>query len=95
MTEAEITELLFRRAPLTHSDLALVFGHHAPHVSAERARHGAFLFLHGHTPRLLLSGGATGDDGQSEAEHPARLAEAVRLERADGTANKRATTRWR
>jgi hypothetical protein len=65
MTEAEITELLFRRDPLTHSDLALVFGHHEPCVSAERARHAAFLFLHGHTPRLLLTGGATGDDAVS------------------------------
>src|SRR5262245_54114396 len=75
MTEAEITELLFKRDPLTHSDLALVFGHHDPDVSSERARHAAFLFHHGHTPLLLLSGGATGDDGRSEAKHMAAVAE--------------------
>jgi hypothetical protein len=46
------------------------------HVSAERARHAAFLFLHGHTPRLLLSGGGPGDDGRSEAEHMAAVAQA-------------------
>src|SRR5262249_11200148 len=68
MTEAEITELLFKRDPLSRSDLALAFGNSDRHVSAERARHAAFLFLHGHTPRLLLSGGDTGDDGRSEAE---------------------------
>ena len=63
MTEAEITEVLFKRDPLSRSDLALVFGNSDRHVAAERARHAAFLFLHGYTPRLLLSGGATGDDG--------------------------------
>ncbi len=74
MTAGEITELLFRRDPLSRSDLAFVFGHHDPHVSAERARHAAFLFLHGHTPRILVSGGATADDGRSEAEHMAAVA---------------------
>ena len=59
MTEAEITEVLFKRDPLSRSDLALVFGNSDRHVSAERARHAAFLFLHGYTPRLLLSGGGT------------------------------------
>ena len=76
MTEAEITEVLFKRDPLSRSDLALVFGNSDRHVSAERARHAAFLFLHGHTPRLLLSGGGTGDDGRSEAEHMAAVAQA-------------------
>jgi hypothetical protein len=76
MTEAEITEVLFRRDPLSRSDLALVFGNCDRHVSATRARHAAFLFLHGHTPRLLLSGGGTGDDGRSEAEHMAAVAQA-------------------
>jgi uncharacterized SAM-binding protein YcdF (DUF218 family) len=75
MTETEITELLFRRSPLSRSDLALVFGHHDPDVSAERARHAAFLFLRGHTPLLLLSGGGTGEGGRSEAEHMAAVAE--------------------
>jgi hypothetical protein len=81
MTEAEITEFLFRRDPLSRSDLALVFGHHDPHVSVERARHAAFLFLHGHTPRLLLSGGATGNGGQSEAEHMAAVAQSLGVPR--------------
>jgi uncharacterized SAM-binding protein YcdF (DUF218 family) len=76
MTEAEITELLFRRDPLSHSNLALVFGNTDSQVSAERARHAASLFLGGHTHRLLLSGGATGDDGQSEAECMAAVAKA-------------------
>src|SRR5215831_3406604 len=39
MTEAEITEVLFKRDPLSPSDLALVFGNSDRHVSAERARH--------------------------------------------------------
>jgi uncharacterized SAM-binding protein YcdF (DUF218 family) len=77
MTEAEITELLFRRDPLAGSDLAFVFGHHDAHVSTERARHAASLFLHGHTSRLLLSGGATGNGGQSEAEHMAAVAQGL------------------
>jgi uncharacterized SAM-binding protein YcdF (DUF218 family) len=76
MTEAEITEHLFRGDPLSHSDLALVFGNTVPHVSAERARHAASLYLGGHTPLLLLRGGATGDDGRSEAEHMAAVAKA-------------------
>src|SRR5262245_46854513 len=81
MTEAEITELLFRRDPLAGSDLALAFGHHDPHVSAERARHAAFLFLHGYAQRLLLSGGATGNGGQSEAEHMAAVTEGLGVPR--------------
>src|SRR5215470_3326485 len=76
MTEAEITEVLFKRDPLSRSDLAVVFGNSDRHVAAERARHAAFLFLHGHTPRLLLSGGGTGVDGRSEAEHMAAVAQA-------------------
>jgi uncharacterized SAM-binding protein YcdF (DUF218 family) len=75
MTEAEITELLFRRSPLSHSDMALVLGNSDPHVSTVRARHAASLYLGGHTPLLLLSGGATGGDGRSEAEVMAAVAE--------------------
>jgi uncharacterized SAM-binding protein YcdF (DUF218 family) len=40
------------------------------------SRVARFLFLQGHTPRLLLSGGGTGDDGRSEAEHMAAVAQA-------------------
>jgi len=68
MTEPEITELLFLRDPPARSDLALVFGHHDVRVSTQRARHAASLFLGGHTPRLLLTGGPTGENDQSEAE---------------------------
>lgn len=74
MTESEITELLFLRDPLASSDLALVFGHHDLRVSAQRARHAAALFLGGHTPRLLLTGGATGGEERSEAEVMAAVA---------------------
>lgn len=74
MTEAEITELLFVRDPLARSDLAIVFGHHDPDIAGQRARHGAALFRRGYTPRLLLTGGPTGDDDQSEAELMAAVA---------------------
>jgi hypothetical protein len=74
MTEAEITDLLFRRDPLSRSDLALVFGNSDAGASAERARHAASLFLGGHTPLVLLSGGATSEGGRSEAEHMATVA---------------------
>jgi uncharacterized SAM-binding protein YcdF (DUF218 family) len=76
MTDPEITQLLFTRDPLACSDLAIVFGNIDPHLSAERARHAASLFRDGHTPRLLLSGGATRNDGRSEALHMAAVAQA-------------------
>src|SRR5579883_12717 len=74
MTEAEISELLFVRDPLARSDLAIVFGHNEPAVSAQRARHASDLFLGGHAPRLLFTGGPTGDDLLSEAEVMAAVA---------------------
>ena len=74
MTEAEITELLFVRDPLARSDLAVVFGHYDPSVSRQRARHAASLFLGGHTPRILFTGGPTGENDRSEAEVMAAVA---------------------
>jgi uncharacterized SAM-binding protein YcdF (DUF218 family) len=74
MTESEVTELLFVRAPLARSDLAIVFGHHDAGVSAQRARHASSLFLGGHTPRLLFTGGPTGEGEESEAESMAAVA---------------------
>lgn len=74
MTDAEITDLLFVRDPPAQSDLALVFGHHEPGVSALRVAHAASLFLAGYTPRLLLSGGVTDGTGRSEAERMAAIA---------------------
>lgn len=57
MTDAAITELLFVRDPLARSDLALVFGHHEPDLSALRVTHAASLSSAGYTPKLLLSAG--------------------------------------
>ena len=68
MTDAEITELFFIRDRLSRSDLAIVFGHHEPAISAQRASHPAFLYLGGYTPLLLLTDGVTGEILSSEAE---------------------------
>jgi uncharacterized SAM-binding protein YcdF (DUF218 family) len=76
MTDDEITRLLFLRDPPEPADLALVFGHCDPAVSAARVRHAVRLFRAGLVPELLVSGGATsGRDGETEAGLMARLAE--------------------
>ena len=74
MNDSEITNLLFVRDPDSLSDLAVVFGHHEPCVSAQRVTHAAALLLAGLTPRLLLSGGVTDRGDRSEAESMAAIA---------------------
>jgi hypothetical protein len=41
MTVREVTEFLFVRDPPGRSDVAIVFSHHDPAVSARRGRHAA------------------------------------------------------
>src|SRR5262249_17008843 len=73
MTEAEITEFLFLEDPPGRSDLAIVFGHEDPELSGRRVRHAASLYLESLTPRLLLTGGVTGQCAESEAQHMAKV----------------------
>jgi uncharacterized SAM-binding protein YcdF (DUF218 family) len=77
MTVEEVTTLLFIRDPECRADLTLVFGHHEPELAAQRARHAASLFTRGLTPRLLFSGGTTGQYRESEARFMAGVAESL------------------
>ncbi|HEY7311353.1 MAG TPA: YdcF family protein [Gemmataceae bacterium] len=74
MTDDEITDLLFFRDPPGRSDLAMVFGSHEPTLAVERARHAASLYRSGLTPRLLFTGGPTGNGSLVEAEAMAAVA---------------------
>jgi vancomycin permeability regulator SanA len=71
----EEARILFLKDSPERADLALVFGHCDPRVSASRTRHAAKLFLEGFVPRLLLSGGSDSRGCKtSEAEQMARVA---------------------
>jgi uncharacterized SAM-binding protein YcdF (DUF218 family) len=75
MTDDEITRLLFLQDPPEVADLALVFGHRDPAVSAARVGHAVRLFRAGLVPELLVSGGPTADrGGVTEADFMAHLA---------------------
>jgi uncharacterized SAM-binding protein YcdF (DUF218 family) len=74
---ADITRLLFVRDQPAVADLALVFGHSDRTVAAARVRHAAGLHAAGFVPKLLVSGGATSDPSESEANHMARVARSL------------------
>jgi uncharacterized SAM-binding protein YcdF (DUF218 family) len=63
---------LFLRHPPERADVAVVFGHSDPGLSAARARHGTSLFHERLAPLLLLSGGAVGGP-TAEAEQMAAV----------------------
>jgi len=70
----EDARVLFLKDPPEKGDLALVFGHHDPEVSAFRARHAASLFQAKLVPRLLLSGGKGPRGERTEAQQMAAIA---------------------
>jgi uncharacterized SAM-binding protein YcdF (DUF218 family) len=63
---------LFLRHPSERADVAVVFGHSDPGLSAVRARHGAKLFHERLAPMLVLSGGAVAGT-TAEAEQMAAV----------------------
>ena len=82
LSEGAAKALFVSDAP-ERADLALVFGHHDPDVSARRVRHAACLYTARFVPRLLVTGGVTAPGLPAEAELMAAVAAEAGVRRED------------